>query len=64
MSLRLFELKLLPSIDFHAKIMREFHFDERGMPPEQTARLDKAYKSIKEVIGHRFTNTYKSGSLI
>ena len=44
--------------------MREFHFDERGMPPEQTARLDKAYKSIKEVIGHRFTNTYKSGSLI
>ena len=47
------------SIDFHAKIMREFHFDERGMPPEQTARLDKAYKGIKKVIGHRFTNPYK-----
>ena len=29
-----------------------------------TARLDKAYKGIKEVIGHRFTNPYKSGSLI
>ena len=41
--------------DYHAKILAEYHFSELTPQPEQVARLEEAYKEIKEVIDHKFS---------
>ena len=45
--------------DYHAKILSEYHFDEFSPPPNHVARLDEAYRGIKEIVGHKFSNPRK-----
>ena len=45
--------------DYHAKILSEYHFDDLSPSPEQVARLDEAFRGIKEIVGHKFSNPRK-----
>ena len=42
------------------------HFDEHSLPPEQVARFDEAYKGIKAITDHKFSNErkYKTDLLV
>ncbi len=49
-------------VDFHVKLLREFHYDSEHNDPAEVAKHDLDYDNIQQILGHRFTDDRKRKS--